>query len=278
MKQNNINSDRKHIFFFTFLLFLLTLVVRVPVYAQTVTISNVRPTSATRAADRQNQQLTGLKVRADQELNRRIAALNKLLVRLSEMKKLSPDQIATFKSQIQAEITSLTNLKAKTDADSDLPTLQADKKSIVASYRIFALFIPKMQLLAAADRMEIIADKLSDLATTLQSKIQQAQESGKDVTALQSSLSDMQAKLVDAKVQYNAVITEVTPLIPEGYPENKTILQDARLKLKAGAADLKTAHQDAKTIITGLKGMKVKLTPSVSPATPSATVTTQPSV
>lgn len=229
------------------------------------------------AANQQNR-ITNLKSRADAEIDRRITSLNKLLTRISGMKRLSSAQISAFTSEIQTEITNLTNLKAKIDADTDLATLQTDVKSIVLSYRVYALFMPQLHILAAADRILEYTDKFTAFATKLQSRITQAQSQGKDVSSLQAALTDMEAKIADAKTQANNAIAEVTPLTPDGYPGNKSTLLDARSKIKAALTDLQGARQDAMTIINGLKGLKgTGVSPAVSQtASPTATTTTQP--
>lgn len=245
----------------------LSLSVVLPVAAQTVI-----PTGTTTggASARGAQRITNVKTRAEEEIDRRIAALNKLLTRLGNIKKLTADQIASFTTQIQAEITSLTALRAKIDADTDLATLLTDRKSIVSSYRVYVVFMPQIGLLAAADRMDTVALQMSSISAKLQTRIQTAQTNGKNVTALQAALTDLQSKLADEKVQTAAVVTEVVPLTPAGYPGNKTVILDARSKIKAGEADLKASRQDIKTIILGLRSFNTKLTVSGAPSGTSA--------
>jgi len=218
---------------------------------------------------RQSNQISNLKLRANREIDRRIAALNKLTTRITNIKKLSSGDKSTLTSQIQTQITDLTSLKSKVDADTDLATLRSDVKSIVDSYRIFALFIPKIHLLAAADSMSQAADNLTTLAAKLQDRIQKAQAAGNDVTNLNAALSDLQAKVADAKTQYQNAENLVLPLTPDGYPANKAQLDQGRAMVKTGAQDLKTARADAVTIINGLKSMKK--TPVSSPSPKSTT-------
>ncbi len=214
--------------------------------------------AASTKGEKATQRLSNLKNRADKEVDRRVASLNNLVGKVNSIKRLTDSQKSTFVSQIQTEVTNLTTLKAKIDADTDLDTLKADIKSIVNSYRVYALFIPKIHLLVAADGMLETADKFTALVTKLQTKIQAAQGAGKDVSSLQATLTDLQSKITDAKNQANQVISTVTPLAPEGYPGNKTTLQTASNMLKTGRADFKAARDDAKTIVSGLKALGVK--------------------
>ncbi len=237
---------RRGIFYSAIILFTTLSLWAIPVAAQTVTAI---PSSGTKG----EQRITNLKSRGDREIDRRIAALNSLLNKINGLKKLSASDKTTFSSQIQTEISNLTELRVKIDADSDLATLRNDVKSIVSSYRVFLLFMPKIRLLAAADRMSEAADNLSSIATKLQGRIQQVGSPAN----LQAILTDMMGKIADSKNQYQAVENEVPPLTPDGYPGNKATLDDARGKIKAGAADLKGARDDARQIRALLRTLKV---------------------
>src|SRR5258708_3571747 len=131
--------------------------------------------AVTRKAERMETQTTNLKSRVDQEIDRRISSLGKLIERINALKRISSDQKLSLTNQVQAEVTSLTTLKAKIDQDTDVTILRTDVKSIVASYRVYALFMPKIEVLAAADRLSETADKLTDLATKLQARVGTAQ-------------------------------------------------------------------------------------------------------
>lgn len=219
----------------------------------------VTKTTATPSANK----VENLKQRANAEIERRITSLNKLIEKINALKKLSDTQKATFISQIQEEITSLTNLKVKINADSDLATLKTDVKSIVQSYRIYLLFIPKINVLVAADSLDALADKMSSLAAKLELRINTSGDV--DVTKLKTTLEDMKAKIADSKVQAQKARDAVISLTPEGYPGNKGILQQGREYIVAGKKDIRDARQDAMIIIQGLKGIQ-----NLKTSTPSA--------
>ncbi len=97
----------------------LLLGVALPAFAQT-------ETSSTRAAARQAALITRAQGRADQEIARRVAALNVLNTRIQAMQKLSADEKTSLASAIQAQLTELATLKTKIDADTDATTLKTD--------------------------------------------------------------------------------------------------------------------------------------------------------
>lgn len=205
-----------------------------------------------------------LRNRGITEIQRRITALNELSTRVNSLKHVSAATKSALLTEIQTEIANLTALQTKIQNDTDQVTLKADVKSIVDSYRIFALFMPKVHLLSGADTLLNVSDKLASLSANLQERVTQAQGAGQNVTNLQTLLTSMQTEIADAKVQSAAITAEVTILTPEGFPGNKVTLQDARTKLQTGVQDLKTAGQNARQIIQGLLILGGNTNPSSS--------------
>lgn len=203
----------------------------------------------------QESKIANLKTRADKEIERRITSMNSLITKLNAMKKITSSDKSTLTSQIQDQITSLTNLKVKIDADTDLATLRTDVQSIVKAYRIFVVFRPKINIMAAADRGLILIDEMSQIATKFQTILTQMQGNGKDVSSLITTLTAVQTKLDDAKTQFNAALTELAGITPDGYPGNKTQLKDAHSKVQAGVAKLVSVRQDFQTIRQGIKSL-----------------------
>ncbi|HZE86721.1 MAG TPA: hypothetical protein VE090_00805 [Methylomirabilota bacterium] len=260
---------------------LLVAFIVLPAFAQTGSLREKIRNSSTAANMPEYQQnktqtvTTNLKDRADQEITRRLTSLQNLLTRISEFKKLSTTQKSSLTTQVQAEIAALTTLQAKINADTDTQTQRTDVQSIVQSYRVYALFIPQMQILGAADRMLTVTDNFTTEATTLQTKIDQAKADGKDVTELQPLLTDIQAKIADAKKQAQAAIDAVTPLTPAGYPGNATTLQSARKMLETGRNDLLLAQQDIRKMFVIYVQYRKNITPSAS-LSPRPSITCMP--
>jgi hypothetical protein len=227
-----------------------------PVYAQTVTpvTTTATITPGARAAARDAAAMTRLKARATTEITRRVTALNGLITKISAMVRLTADQKTTFTSGIQSQITSLNALETKINADTDLPTLRTDVQSIVSAYRIFALYMPQVNIMSNADRALAIVAELNQLETLLQSR-------GGSATLL----ADMTAKVSDATTQAQNAINAVVPLVPSGYPGNKSTLESARTMLVTVRTDLKAALSDVMQIRQLLKGTTNAPTPTPSP-------------
>lgn len=230
------------------------------------------PTGAgAKAAVRQDAVISRLKTRADNEITRRVNALTLLSGRINDIKRLTTDQKNTLTSQITDQINALTTLKTKIDADTDLATLRTDVQSIVQSYRIFALYIPKTYIIVRADRLLDLVDAFTTLQGKLQTRIDTAKTAGDDITAMQSLMTDMTGKLADAKTQATNAINAVLPLTPDGYPGNKATLQSARTMLVTARQDIQGAHQDEKQIRQDLVKLGVKVNAKITPvgATPT---------
>jgi F0F1-type ATP synthase membrane subunit b/b' len=220
----------------------------------------------------QQARVTNLKAKADAEINRRLTTLNNAVNRINNAKKLSAADKASLTTLIQSDITNLTTLKAKIDADTDLAVLKTDIESIVKDYRIYAMAMPKVELIALSDAILSNSDNLNNIITKFQDLINKAQSEGKDMSKAQTALADMQAKLADAKTQAQSVHDSVMPLTPEGYPGNKSTLESARNNLKTAKGDLQAARADAKMIITALRAAlgKTKEGTPAAKTTPSA--------
>lgn len=214
--------------------------------------SNTESSRSAIKAQAQDNTMENLRQRATAEISRRVNFLTELSTKIDALKKLSTAQKSDLKAQIQAQIDSLNTLQTKINSDTDITTLRTDVKSIISNYYIFAFFRVKISLLVATNRMGTTTEMLNTVYTKLQTRINETQTKGTDVTALKALLSDMLLKINSAKTNYEAAQAQLTALSAEGYPGNKTTLLDARTKIKQGEKDLRAAYQDAVKIRQGL--------------------------
>ncbi|MEI6057704.1 MAG: hypothetical protein WCQ60_01890 [bacterium] len=207
---------------------------------------------------------------ADNEIRQRVNSLNQLAQRLHGMRNISTTTRTSLTTEIQTEISLLNALQTKIHAEASSTTstasstpLAQDIASITASYRIYALIIPQVTILADADKAITLANSLTTLATKLQTRIAAAQTAGKDITKLTAALTDLNAKLADAKVQAQAAITAVANLVPDNgnatiAASNKAALTAGRKAIAAATTDLRAAQMDARTNIEGLGKLEAK--------------------
>jgi hypothetical protein len=207
--------------------------------------------------------------KSDTAINDRITALNTLNTKVQAMVKVSASEKASLSANIQTDLGTLTNLKAKIDADTDGATLRTDITSITQGNRIYALVIPQGTILAASDKAETTDESFVTLGTKLQTRIAAAQSAGKDVSTLQSEDVDFNSKVSDANTQAQSSVSVTASLTPdEGNAtvaaSNKQALETGRTDLKASVSDLKTAYSDAKEIVSTLESMNVGASVSAS--------------
>lgn len=209
-------------------------------------------TKAARLSEKEENKTEDLRERAYQEIDRRIASLNKLLERLGSMKRLSAQSKTALTDSIKVQIESLTGLRKEIEEDTEMVDLKVDVKSIKDSYRIYALYMPQIHILAAADVILGAVANMSEFADKLETQIDLAKTSGKDVLGLENLLLDMRKKIDSAETLANNAIKAATPLTPSGFPGNKTILESSRRNLHKAKQDLEQARKDAQAIKKGL--------------------------
>ncbi len=253
---------------------LTSVVLVIPTFAQTTNRNYTATASSTRArrmpgtsgmmnrfgqgATSTATRITNMQNSGNKEIDSRVQNLNKLLTRVQDFKKVSDTDKSGIVSSIQSEIATMTNLKNKIDADNSTTTLRGDVQSITKEYRIYALVIPRVNIIAAADRIGTIADMLTSIASKLETRLATT-TSISNLSSLQASLTDMKSKIADAKTQAAAAASEVSSLQPDNGDQNilKTntaTLKDARTKIQTANADLVTARKDSQTIIKSLRG------------------------
>ena len=209
--------------------------------------------------------ISNAQARADQEITRRINALNALNTRVNAMAKIASSSQSSLSATIQAQITAMNTLQAQIASDvaaNSTSSLKTDIQSITKSYRIFALVIPQGAIEAAADRVLDIAGMMTTLAGQLQTRITAAQNASNDTNASASALTDMNAQIANANTAANAAVSEVANLQPDNgvqavMTSNTAALKDARSKIQTAQQDLTAARKDAGTIVKALISFKI---------------------
>lgn len=234
----------------------------------TVSVSNTAMRARTNIATALAARITNITNRADQEIVRRVTALNALGARLSTMAQLSTTDKNNLWSDIQPQVAAMNALRLQIAADAtanNTSSLKIDVQSITASYRIFALVLPQGTIEAAADRALTIVGTMNDLATKFTARITAAQSAGNNVAAAQAALTNLNTKVADANTQATAAVAEVASLAPDNgsstiMASNTAALKDARSKLQAAQQDFVAARADAETIVKVLVTFKVSAT------------------
>ncbi len=218
---------------------------------------NSTVSEASRTAQHQQNSLDAVIKRSDRMITNRINWLNRLSTRVAGDKRLSSGEQSQMSADIQTEITNLNALKAKIDADTVLSTAQADSKQIVESYRVFAYFIPKEQLLITVNNLQSLTSSLQNLMPNVQNLINTLQSQGKNVSTAQAALSDINSTLagINSKLVADNNELDSVSLSTTSYQTTfkavRTDLESVRSSFGHIKADLVSIRQDFHFIITG---------------------------
>jgi hypothetical protein len=186
--------------------------------------------------------ITIAKARVDRSVDRQVATIDRVNARLANGTNLTASERTTLTTDLSERRTGLTALKAKVDGDSTVAAIKADVKAAAAA----AKGNPAVELaslhLRAADASAYVA-ALDRRVATMQSKLDAAKTAGKDVTAAQNALTDLQAKLTDARSHLDGF----DAALPAGQPTNAGFAP-AAMALKAVHADVTSIRKDATVI------------------------------
>ena len=190
-----------------------------------------------------------------------MAALADFQSRMGSMKNLDATTKATLQAEIQTNISGLTDLRTKIDAETDLTLVQNDEKIITGGFPIYDLLIPQGWILAAADRVGVTASMMATIGTKLQTRLKTEESAGNDITVSETSLTDVNTKITDAQAQSSAAITIVSGLKADNGDKtiaasNATSLKTAKADIQAAIVDLQNAELAMKTIMTTVQSFE----------------------
>jgi len=204
-----------------------------------------------------------VKVRSDAGIDKRLASLDLLAKRISEMKNLTADQKAEILATITAQKNELTALKVKIASDTSTTTLKADLESVSKAHRTYRLVIPSTAITAAAGRVTTIVSQMQVFGAKIEARITAIKADGKDATAAEAAYADFKAKIADAKVQADAAAALVANLQADNGVDataeaNNAALKSAKAKIELANKDLKDARKDIGVILKGVKGLGIR--------------------
>lgn len=195
--------------------------IRVQISVTSTPTPTVVPTLSVtiKPADRSMFRVTLRKTNVLKEIDRRLESFKKLITKIQEIKKLTASQKEALIAQIQVEITKLEDLKTKINNETNATALLEEKKQITESHKIYALYIPKIEIMAHANRIIEIADAMSAKTTdaTLKTKITEAKTKAQTAYDLVFSLvpeSDYKATLKTARDLLRTARTGLNDVFP----------------------------------------------------------------
>jgi biopolymer transport protein ExbD len=234
---------------------LLAIFITAPVIVSAITPSSSPTSTSTTEQNNQATRLANIIAKGNQEIDRRLASLANLASVITAAKHITSGDKTSLTNELNTEVTGLTQLRAKLDAETTVAAAGTDAQSIFSEYRVYALVLPKVWLVRLADQQQDVEAKLVALAKKLQTRIDSEKAKGKDTASLQSMLDDLNAKVGVSQPISTAVEQKVLPLLPSDWNSDHTILSGDYAQLKTAHTDNQAAYQDATKIIAALKTM-----------------------
>jgi hypothetical protein len=229
-----------------------------------------------------------LQAAADKLINGQIKSLQAEIARVGKIGALSASDKATLVGELNGVVGDLTALKTEIDGETTLAGVQADLVVLSADIKTGRAFGLQVSLVVGAENVLDKAAKDDTLATALAGQIAAA-PSGIDTGAAQTLLTDLQAKVADARTLAGPLPASLLALTPAQLVAGKgdPTIAAARVALFKASWDLRVANHDAsmiKWILAGKpndndkddKSPKPSATPTPTPtptSTPEATPT-----
>jgi hypothetical protein len=218
----------------------------------TTTTSSAGTKAAAAVAAANQARLQLIISRGNNEIDRRLITLHTLGSQIASATKLTSADAATLNNTVNTDVSQLNTLKTQLDGDTTVAAAVSDAESIISDYRVYVLVVPQVNIVKAADDQQVAEGKLTALSTKLSTRITAAQQAGKNVTTLQSYLSDLNSKTAAAQAISSNMETSVITLTPSSYNTNHAVLSGDRNQLVSAQADIQAAVIDARNIISQL--------------------------
>ena len=204
--------------------------------------------------------ITAIKARGAALITQRVRALNRLNKQVNKSKISVADKTA-LSVEITANVAGLTALKEKIAADADLAVLKADVESIFTTYRIYAVFMPKINGIMTSVTLQQHANLMStSTIAQYDAKIAEFKAAGKDVAEAERLMADAKIKIADGLSKAQSAQTGFATLLPANYPATNAVIKTNARLLKDSRASLKIAEKNLLKVRIWLKGMNTKKT------------------
>lgn len=236
---------------------------------------------ASKSANKSASELQNIISRADTLIVNRLDSLNTLLNRVQNDTRLTADEKSSLTTEIQQDVSGLTALKAKIDADTDVTTARADTKTIITSYYIYAVFEPKVRLLVTLNNLQTTTGYIQALVPQLQNLINTLKAQGKDTSQLQPLLDDISSQLQTINTTLASDITTVqnisttTKRNPSDFSK---VRQDISEIVRSGFAKIKSDFEKMRPLFKQLVGTVSTTSGTPTGTAPTVAVTETPSL
>jgi hypothetical protein len=153
----------------------------------------------------------------------------------------------------QVELPGIQTLQSQVQQVTTCVGLRAVARSMVFNYRVYLVMTPQTHLTIVVDDATFIEGVLANLEPQIATAIQNAQASGKDVTAAQAAFTDLKSQVSAAQGETSGQAAQILAQTPAGFPGNWQVFLAARTSVTNARTDLRAAYNDAEHIRTDLQ-------------------------
>jgi len=265
-------NGKKYFVFLLIFFFLSPLVIDSKVFAQTGRKVILQQADIT--PEITNSPKTEKVNQGNNQTSSKINYLTGLVPQIQSMSKIVDSEKSVIVENINMQIKNLTEQQNRVDNATDSASLKSNTQLLGELYRVYTLFIPKIHIVLAADRIVDIVDDLNILSGKLNTRISLEINKNKDTKQLEILLEEMNKNISDARDQAQKSLDAIKSLGPDQgnksvFESNKTSLNKAIEIFNSGQKSARLAFENAKLIRKGLsvmpKEIKFPQTPSVPP-------------
>jgi len=200
-----------------------------------------------------------VKAQADAAINRRLSDLQAAATLIAQTSWLGDDQ-----SRLQAVLSTarsggggapgLSALESTINGESDPAALHAEVATITATYRVYAVVLPQVHLVRAADGIDNQAlPALRRVDAELKTAIAAEAAAQRDVTAAQTAETDLEAQIAAMTTATSGLSTQVLAVTPAAWNADGSVLVTSRQALGRAEQALRAASRDVHTATGALR-------------------------
>ena len=160
---------------------------------------------------------------------------------------------ATLTTTLSTTTAGIGALVLKAPTDTTCVALRQDARSMVQSYRVYAVVAPQAHLAIAGDTADGVEATLAADEPAIQGAIATAGKEGINTAAAQASFADLQAQVTAAQGATGGVPATVLAQTPASYPGSSPVFVAARDGVRTAYGDLKTAAADLQAVVADLR-------------------------
>lgn len=215
-------------------------------------VTQTQTTIAPRSQTGPSQKVEAYKSRLAAEVERRLQILRTLHQRVGQSSELSTAHKNTLANQISQEVQAMEALKLEVAAATTIDVLSTLASRLASEFKVYALLVPKANLLRLVDRQLVTIEKMEALALKIQTRIDVATQQKQDVGALPAQMITVTQALAKARQQAQQAELVIAALAPTDLANDRKVLQGYHQAVKDAHKELMQAVRLSREMVAFL--------------------------